>query len=95
MVLLTLFGPEKSYVFFFTAVLILQMENNIKTQYPAKRIPKVSFNGGNTKIIAGTYQGIKGPGKPHTDMFYHDIYLEPNIDFEIFIENGWNAFIYV
>ena len=28
-------------------------------------------------------------------MLYHDIYLQPNIDFEIFIENGWNAFIYV
>ena len=71
------------------------MINPAYNDIPAKRIPKVSFNGGYIKIIAGNYQGKKGPGKPHTDMFYHDIYLQPNIDFEIFIENGWNAFIYV
>ena len=73
----------------------LKMINPAYNDIPAERIPKLSFNGGNAKIIAGTYQGIEGPGKPHTGMLYHDIYLQPNIDFEIFIENGWNAFIYV
>ena len=73
----------------------LKMINPVYNDIPAERIPKLSFNGGNAKIIAGTYQGVEGPGKPHTGMLYHDIYLQPNIDIEIFIENGWNAFIYV
>ena len=60
-----------------------------------EKIPQVNFEGGNAKIISGSYKGIKGPGKPHTGMLYHNIYLKPNALFEIKIENGWNVFIYI
>ena len=60
-----------------------------------EKIPQVDFEGGNAKIISGSYQGIKGPGKPHTGMLYHNIYLNPDALFEIKIENGWNVFIYI
>jgi len=60
-----------------------------------EKIPQVDFEGGNIKIISGSYKGIKGPGKPHTGMLYHNIYLMPNALFEIKIENGWNVFIYI
>jgi hypothetical protein len=62
---------------------------------PAEKIPQVDFEGGNAKIISGSYQGIKGPGKPHTGMLYHNIYLKPDALFEMKIENGWNVFIYI
>ena len=73
----------------------LKMINPAYNDIPAERIPKLSFNGGNAKIIAGTYQGVEGPGKPHTGMLYHDIYLDENAHFEMPVEDGWNAFIYV
>ena len=60
-----------------------------------EKIPQVDFEGGNAKIISGSYQGIKGPGKPRTGMLYHNIYLKPDALFEIKIENGWNVFIYI
>ena len=60
-----------------------------------EKIPQVDFEGGNVKIISGSYKGIKGPGKPHTGMLYHNIYLNPHVPFKMKIENGWNLFIYI
>ena len=62
---------------------------------PAEEIPRVDFRGGQAKIIAGQFMGITGPGKPHTGMLYHGIFLDLNTYFEMPIEDGWNAFIYV
>ena len=62
---------------------------------PVEKIPQVDFGGGQAKIIAGQFMGITGPGKPHTGMLYHDIYLDENAHFEMPVEDGWNVFIYV
>ncbi len=62
---------------------------------PMEKIPLVDFGGGQAKIIAGQFMGVTGPGKPHTGMLYHDIYLDPNVHFEIPVDDGWNIFIYV
>ena len=62
---------------------------------PVGKIPQVNFEGGQAKIIAGQFMGVTGPGKPHTGMLYHDICLDKNTHFEMPVEEGWNAFIYV
>ena len=62
---------------------------------PMEKIPQVDFGSGQAKIIAGQFMGVTGPGKPHTGMLYHDIYLDENAHFEMPVEDGWNAFIYV
>ena len=38
---------------------------------------------------------MKGPGNPHTEMFYYDIMLDDNAKFNIPLKNDWNVFIYV
>lgn len=62
---------------------------------PMEKIPQVDFGSGQAKIIAGQFMGVTGPGKPHTGMLYHDIYLDPNAHFEMPVDDGWNIFIYV
>ena len=60
-----------------------------------EQIPQVDLQGGSIKIIAGEYNNIKGPGNPHTGMFYHDISLKENSNFIFPLIDGWNVFIYV
>ena len=62
---------------------------------PMEKIPQVDFGSGQAKIIAGQFMGVTGPGKPHTGMLYHDIYLDENAHFEMPVDDGWNIFIYV
>ena len=62
---------------------------------PQEIIPKVDFPRGSIKIISGTYNKVKGPGNPHTEMFYYDIMLDDNAKFNIPLKNDWNVFIYV
>ena len=62
---------------------------------PAKKIPIVQFRGGNAKIIAGTFSGVTGPGRPHTGMLYYDIRLEAEANISVPIDDEWNGFCYV
>ena len=55
----------------------------------------MEFPSGSVKVISGKFNGLEGPGKPHTGMLYYDIFLKPNEDIRIPIENGWNGFCYV
>ena len=62
---------------------------------PCDKIPLMEFPSGSVKVISGKFNGLEGPGKPHTGMLYYDIFLKPNEDIRIPIENGWNGFCYV
>jgi len=62
---------------------------------PSEDIPVVNVEGGSVKIISGEFNGVSGPGKPHTGMLYYDIYLTSNAELEMDIDDGWNAFIYI
>ena len=62
---------------------------------PNEIIPQIDFPGGTIKIISGIFQNIKGPGNPHTGMFYHDITLYKDSNFSMPLNDGWNVFIYV
>lgn len=73
----------------------LKMIDPAYNDISAEQIPRINFDGGIIKIIAGKYLENIGPGKPHTGMLYYDINLENNRNFEISINDGWNVFIYV
>ena len=62
---------------------------------PADKIPIINIPGGEVKIIAGSFSGIKGPGKSHTGILYFDIKINKGSRLEIPIDSGWNAFCYV
>ncbi|MBA08387.1 MAG: hypothetical protein CMG52_05730 [Candidatus Marinimicrobia bacterium] len=73
----------------------LKMIDPSYADIPPESIPCVDFKEGKATIIAGTFQGVTGPGRPHTGMLYHDIHLKKNSKFELDIPQGWNTFIYV
>ena len=58
-------------------------------------IPVVNLNNGTLRVIAGSFQNIKGPGNPHTGMLYFDLNLNPNSNNYIKLEDNWNTFLYV
>ncbi len=62
---------------------------------PAEMIPSVTLQGVSVKIISGTFNGVIGPGKPHTGMLYYDVHFIDNDELEIDVNDGWNAFIYI
>ena len=69
-----------------------------KRQYQdihADQIPTVQYQGGEAKIIAGTFSGVTGPGSSHTGMLYYDISLDAGADINIPIDDKWNGFCYV
>ena len=61
----------------------------------ADQIPTVQFQGGEAKIISGTFSGVTGPGSSHTGMLYYDISLDAGADINIPINDNWNGFCYV
>ena len=62
---------------------------------PSDKIPIVKIPGGHIKIIAGSFNNKKGPGKSHTKISYFDIALEPNSSICIPIKDNWNSFCYI
>jgi hypothetical protein len=62
----------------------------------AADIPEVEHKGGRVKVIAGEYEGVKGPVKEiYADPEYLDVYLPSGEEFKQFITPGHNAFIYL
>ena len=72
-----------------------KMMNPSYHDIPTNDIPKKKISGGIVKIIAGSFKGVVGPGKPHTPMFYFDILLEKNSEIIFPIHKDWNSFLYV
>ncbi|MBC8345672.1 MAG: pirin family protein [Candidatus Marinimicrobia bacterium] len=62
---------------------------------PSEAIPIVNVAGGTVKVISGTFEGITGPGKPHTGMLYYDVRLKNNVELDLPIPDGWNTFLYI
>ena len=93
--------PEQSHGLVRGFQLWLNLPKKLKMMKPSycdipkSEIPQIDIFGGIIKVIAGQYNNIKGPGKPHTGMFYHDIMLDKNATFNMPLIDGWNVFIYV
>tara|TARA_Y100001980_G_C14492526_1_gene269394 strand:- start:269 stop:1087 length:819 start_codon:yes stop_codon:yes gene_type:complete len=62
---------------------------------PSSKIPNISLNGMDIKIISGVFNNIKGPGKSHTGLLYLDVGIVEPTDINLKINDGWNSFIYV
>ena len=62
---------------------------------PSEKIPSAELKNGRVRIISGTFNGISGPGSPHTGMLYLDVYLDKDTELEIPMNNQWNTFTYV
>ena len=72
-----------------------KMIDPVYNDIPAEKIPTIQFQGGEAKIIAGTFSGVTGPGRSHTGMLYYDISLDASADINIPINDKWNGFCYV
>ena len=60
-----------------------------------EKIPSIEIENGNVKIISGEFNGVKGPGMPHTGMLYLDVDLNKGTEFKTSINEQWNTFVYV
>ena len=93
--------PEKTDGLARGFQLWLNLPKNLKMIDPAYNdihpddIPCVLINQGAVKVISGTFNGVEGPGRPHTGMFYFDIKLNAGGSIEFPVEDFWNTFIYV
>ncbi len=74
----------------------LKMTDPRYQEVKADDIPEVKVNGARLKVIAGEYQGVKGPVKEiYADPEYLDVFLSSGGEFKQFITPGHNAFIYL
>ena len=73
----------------------LKMTDPTYNDIHPRDIPCVEVKDGEVKIISGTYNKVKGPGQPHTGMFYFDVKLNSGGSIEIPVNDFWNTFIYV
>ena len=62
---------------------------------PSNKIPEVNIEHGKVRVISGSYKDIKGPGLPHTGMYYFDVELNQSENINIPLDDYWNSFIYV
>jgi len=62
---------------------------------PSEKIPSAELKNGRVRIISGTFNGISGPGSPHTGVLYLDVDLDKDTELEIPMNNQWNTFTYV
>ena len=93
--------PEKTDGLVRGFQLWLNLPKNLKMIDPTyndihpEDIPCIAVKEGVVKIISGTYNKVKGPGRPHTGMFYFDVKLNMGGSIEIPANDFWNTFIYV
>ena len=73
----------------------LKMTNPSYNDIPSEKIPEVDIDNGQVRVISGTYNGVTGPGSPHTGMVYFDVKLNKGTNVEFPIDDMWNSFIYV
>ena len=73
----------------------LKMTNPSYNDIPSEKIPEVDIDNGQVRVISGIYNGVTGPGSPHTGMVYFDVKLNKGTNVEFPIDDMWNSFIYV
>ncbi len=62
----------------------------------SETIPEVEANGVKVRVIAGEYQGVKGPvTEIEAQPRYMDVTLEPGTEFSLAIAKGLSTFAYV
>lgn len=62
---------------------------------PSADIPKVEFPGGWLRVIAGEFEGAKGPAKTHTSVDLWDIRLRAGAEKTFVVPEGHTASVFV
>jgi redox-sensitive bicupin YhaK (pirin superfamily) len=62
---------------------------------PSHRIPEVSLDAGVARIVAGDFQGVRGPARTHTPMLVMHVKLAAGGVAEVQVPGAWNALAYV
>ena len=88
-------GKLKGFQLWLNLPRSLKMTEPSYNDIPSSDIPIVNLSNGTLRVIAGSFQNIKGPGNPHTGMLYFDLNLNPNSNNNIKLEDNWNTFLYV
>lgn len=88
-------GKVKGFQLWLNLPRSLKMIEPSYNDISSRDIPVVNLNNGTLRVIAGSFQNIKGPGNPHTGMLYFDLNLNPNSNNYIKLEDNWNTFLYV
>ena len=88
-------GKVKGFQLWLNLPRSLKMIEPSYNDIPSSDIPIVNLSNGTLRVIAGSFQNIKGPGNPHTGMLYFDLNLNPNSNNNIKLEDNWNTFLYV
>ena len=88
-------GKVKGFQLWLNLPRSLKMTEPSYNDIPSSDIPIVNLSNGTLRVIAGSFQNIKGPGNPHTGMLYFDLNLNPNSNNNIKLEDNWNTFLYV
>jgi len=88
-------GKVKGFQLWLNLPRSLKMIEPSYNDIPSSDIPIVNLSNGTLRVIAGSFQNIKGPGNPHTGMLYFDLNINPNSNNNIKLEDNWNTFLYV
>jgi redox-sensitive bicupin YhaK (pirin superfamily) len=59
------------------------------------RIPEVEFDGGVARVVAGEFEGVRGPARTHTPMLVMHLKLAAGGDVCVPLPDNWNALAYV
>ena len=87
-------GKVKGFQLWLNLPRSLKMIEPSYNDISSRDIPVVNLNNGTLRVIAGSFQKIKGPGNPHTGMLYFDLNLNPNSNNYIKLEDNWNTFLF-
>ncbi|AKE53076.1 pirin family protein [Kangiella geojedonensis] len=61
----------------------------------ADEIPTFGLEAGELRLIAGEYNGVKGPAKTYSPLNVWDLTMRPNSQQALSIPAGWNAIVVV
>lgn len=62
---------------------------------PSHRIPDVRLDAGLARVVAGDFQGVRGPARTHTPMLVMHVRLAAGGVAEVPLPEAWNALAYV
>jgi quercetin 2,3-dioxygenase len=62
---------------------------------PSARIPEVGLDGGIARVIAGEFEGVRGPARTHTPVLVLHAKLAAGGTAGISVPGSWNALVYV
>jgi len=91
--------PEQEDGMLFGSQLWVNLPSHLKMMEPsyqdlaAEDFPVVKDQGSSVKLIAGNYNGVNGPANTHIPIFYFDVRLTSDHDFQYQAPADYNVFL--